>query len=78
MRIDPVHHKLAVFKGDGPGLCHMNFQVASDDVFRNWHLLVDMWLGPTSRPTTQPQLREDAEPGDPAPVPAALPASLSG
>jgi 2,3-dihydroxy-p-cumate/2,3-dihydroxybenzoate 3,4-dioxygenase len=29
---------------------------------------IDMWLGPTSRPTTQPQARE----------PAALPASLSG
>jgi 2,3-dihydroxy-p-cumate/2,3-dihydroxybenzoate 3,4-dioxygenase len=117
MRIDPVHHKLAVFKGDGPGLCHMNFQVETiDDVFRNWHFLVehdveiemgpgrhpqsgaiflyflgpegftyeysfgvrrieddatwrprtfdpaepgsiDMWLGPTSRPVTQPQLR---------------------
>jgi 2,3-dihydroxy-p-cumate/2,3-dihydroxybenzoate 3,4-dioxygenase len=117
MRIDPVHHKLAVFKGDSPGLCHMNFQVETiDDVFRNWHFLVehdveiemgpgrhpqsgaiflyflgpegftyeysfgvrrieddatwvprtfdpaepgsiDMWLGPTSRPITQPQLR---------------------
>ncbi|WP_088288260.1 VOC family protein [Kineosporia sp. A_224] len=116
MRIDPVHHKLAVFRGDGPGLCHMNFQVQSiDDIFRNWHFLVDngveiemgpgrhpqstaifiyflgpegftyeysfgvrrieedaawvprtfdpaelgsidMWLGPTSRPVTQPQL----------------------
>ena len=40
LRIDPVHHKLAVFRGDGPGLCHMNFQVATiDDVFRNWHFL---------------------------------------
>jgi 2,3-dihydroxy-p-cumate/2,3-dihydroxybenzoate 3,4-dioxygenase len=117
MRIDPVHHKLAVFRGDGPGLCHMNFQVASiDDVFRNWHFLlehgveiemgpgrhpqstaiflyflgpeqftyeysfgvrriedeadwvprtfdpsepgsIDMWLGPTTRPITQPQAR---------------------
>jgi 2,3-dihydroxy-p-cumate/2,3-dihydroxybenzoate 3,4-dioxygenase len=116
MRIDPVHHKLAVFKGDGPGLCHMNFQVATiDDVFRSWHFLtergveiemgpgrhpqstaiflyflgpegftyeysfgvrrieddrawrprtfdpaepgsIDMWLGPTRKPTTQPQL----------------------
>ena len=116
MRIDPVHHKLAVFRGDGPGLCHMNFQVASiDDVFRNWHFLqdhgveiemgpgrhpqstaiflyflgpegftyeysfgvrriedeaawvprtfdpaepgsIDMWLGPTARPITQPQV----------------------
>jgi 2,3-dihydroxy-p-cumate/2,3-dihydroxybenzoate 3,4-dioxygenase len=117
MRIDPVHHKLAVFRGDGPGLCHMNFQVETiDDVFRNWHYLVehgveiemgpgrhpqstaiflyflgpegftyeysfgvrriedeatwvartfdpdevgsiDMWLGPTRRPVTQPQLQ---------------------
>jgi 2,3-dihydroxy-p-cumate/2,3-dihydroxybenzoate 3,4-dioxygenase len=116
MRIDPVHHKLAVFRGDGPGLCHMNFQVATiDDVFRNWHFLqshhveiemgpgrhpqstaiflyfqgpeqftyeysfgvrrieddanwvprtfdpaepgsIDMWLGPTTRPVTQPQV----------------------
>jgi 2,3-dihydroxy-p-cumate/2,3-dihydroxybenzoate 3,4-dioxygenase len=117
MRIDPVHHKLAVFRGDEPGLCHMNFQVETiDDVFRNWHFLVsrdveiemgpgrhpqsgaiflyflgpegftyeysfgvrqitdeaawvprtfdpaepgsiDMWLGPTTRPITQPQVR---------------------
>ena len=117
MRIDPVHHKLAVFRGDGPGLCHMNFQVATiDDVFRNWNFLrsqkveiemgpgrhpqstaifryflgpegftyeysfgvrriedeagwvprtfdpaepgsIDMWLGPTTRPITQPQVR---------------------
>jgi len=116
MRIDPVHHKLAVFQGERPGLCHMNFQVETiDDVFRNWHFLVeqgveiemgpgrhpqstavflyflgpegftyeyssgvrriedeaawrprtfdpdepgsiDMWLGPTRRPVTQPQL----------------------
>ncbi|WP_300014366.1 VOC family protein [Pseudonocardia sp.] len=116
MRIDEVHHKLAVFQGDGPGLCHVNFQVAElDDVFRNWHALrergveiemgpgrhpqsgavflyflgpegltyeysygvrritdeaawtprffdpaevgsIDMWLGPTRRPITQPQL----------------------
>ena len=120
MRIDPVHHKLAVFRGDEPGLCHMNFQVETiDDVFRNWHYLVehdveiemgpgrhpqsgaiflyflgpegftyeysfgvrrieddaawvprtfdpaepgsiDMWLGPTTRPITQPQLRSAA------------------
>ena len=117
MRIDPVHHKLAVFRGDEPGLCHMNFQVATiDDLFRNWHFLssnnveiemgpgrhpqstaiflyflgpegftyeysfgvrriedeaswvprtfdpdepgsIDMWLGPTTRPITQPQVR---------------------
>lgn len=56
MRIDPVHHKLAVFKGDGPGLCHMNFQVASiDDVFRNWHFLVDHGVQIEMGPGRHPQ-----------------------
>jgi len=55
MRIDPVHHKLAVFQGDEPGLCHMNFQVQSlDDVFRNWHFLlehgVEIEMGPGRHP----------------------------
>jgi 2,3-dihydroxy-p-cumate/2,3-dihydroxybenzoate 3,4-dioxygenase len=55
LRIDPVHHKLAVFQGDGPGLCHMNFQVASiDDVFRSWHFLrshnVPIEMGPGRHP----------------------------
>lgn len=55
IRIDPVHHKLAVFRGDGPGLCHMNFQVAAiDDVFRNWHFLqeqgVEIEMGPGRHP----------------------------
>jgi 2,3-dihydroxy-p-cumate/2,3-dihydroxybenzoate 3,4-dioxygenase len=56
MRIDPVHHKLAVFRGDGPGLCHMNFQVASiDDVFRNWHFLVEHGAGIEMGPGRHPQ-----------------------
>ncbi|GFE13198.1 hypothetical protein Sgleb_12450 [Streptomyces glebosus] len=55
LRIDPVHHKLAVFKGDRPGLCHMNFQVASlDDVMRNWRFLeergVEIEFGPGRHP----------------------------
>jgi len=56
MRIDPVHHKLAVFKGDGPGLCHINFQVASiDDVFRNWHFLLDHGVEIEMGPGRHPQ-----------------------
>ena len=56
MRIDPVHHKLAVFRGDSPGLCHMNFQVETiDDVFRNWHFLVyrdvEIEMGPGGIPS---------------------------
>lgn len=56
MRIDPVHHKLAVFRGDGPGLCHMNFQVESiDDVMRNWHFLVDRGVEIEMGPGRHPQ-----------------------
>src|ERR1022692_4291453 len=56
LRIDPVHHKLAVFQGDGPGLCHLNFQVASiDDVFRNWHFLVDHGVEIEMGPGRHPQ-----------------------
>jgi 2,3-dihydroxy-p-cumate/2,3-dihydroxybenzoate 3,4-dioxygenase len=56
LRIDPVHHKLAVFKGERPGLCHMNFQVASiDDVFRNWHFLVEHGVEIEMGPGRHPQ-----------------------
>ena len=56
MRIDPVHHKLAVFQADEPGLCHMNFQVAEiDDVFRNWHFLVDRGVTIEMGPGRHPQ-----------------------
>ena len=56
MRIDPVHHKLAVFRGDHPGLCHMNFQVATiDDVFRNWHFLVEHGVEIEMGPGRHPQ-----------------------
>ena len=56
LRIDPVHHKLAVFQGDRPGLCHMNFQVDTiDDVFRNWHFLVDHGVQIEMGPGRHPQ-----------------------
>jgi 2,3-dihydroxy-p-cumate/2,3-dihydroxybenzoate 3,4-dioxygenase len=56
LRIDPVHHKLAVFQSDGPGLCHMNFQVASiDDVFRSWHFLQERGVGIEMGPGKHPQ-----------------------
>ncbi|MEU3016980.1 MULTISPECIES: VOC family protein [unclassified Nocardiopsis] len=55
MRIDPVHHKLAVFHGERPGLCHINFQVESiDDVMRSWNFLkskgVEIEQGPGRHP----------------------------
>jgi 2,3-dihydroxy-p-cumate/2,3-dihydroxybenzoate 3,4-dioxygenase len=56
LRIDPVHHKLAVFQGEKPGLCHMNFQVATiDDVFRNWHFLLDHGVQIEMGPGRHPQ-----------------------
>jgi len=56
MRIDPVHHKLAVFQGDRPGMCHMNFQVATiDDLFRNWHFLVENNVEIVQGPGRHPQ-----------------------
>lgn len=56
IRIDPMHHKLAVFRGDEPGLCHMNFQVDTiDDVFRNWHFLVEHGVEIEQGPGRHPQ-----------------------
>lgn len=56
MRIDEVHHKLAVFQGAEPGLCHMNFQVAElDDIFRNWHFLLDHGVEIEMGPGRHPQ-----------------------
>jgi 2,3-dihydroxy-p-cumate/2,3-dihydroxybenzoate 3,4-dioxygenase len=57
MRIDPVHHKLAVFRGDEAALCPVNLQVASyDGLFRNWHFRVDhdvqIVMGPGRHPTS--------------------------
>jgi 2,3-dihydroxy-p-cumate/2,3-dihydroxybenzoate 3,4-dioxygenase len=58
MRIDPVHHKLAFFQNhDGPGLCHINFQVNTlDDVMRNWRFLqhndIHILHGPGRHPTS--------------------------
>lgn len=56
MRIDPVHHKLAIFRGDRPGLCHVNFQVETiDDVMRNWHFLVENGVEIEQGPGRHPQ-----------------------
>ncbi len=56
MRFDPVHHKLAIFKGDRPGLCHINFQVDTiDDVMRSWHFLVNNGVEIVQGPGRHPQ-----------------------
>ncbi len=56
LRFDAVHHKLAVFQGDRPGLCHINFQVDSiDDVMRSWHFLVNRGVEIEQGPGRHPQ-----------------------
>ena len=57
MRIDPVHHKIALFPTDRPGIQHINFQVGSvDDVMNGWYFLqengVDVVFGPGRHPTS--------------------------
>src|SRR5262252_6350213 len=38
LRIDPVHHKVALFPSSHAGIQHVNHQVASfDDVMRSWY-----------------------------------------
>ena len=42
LRIDAVHHKIALFPAKRPGIQHLNFQVASiDDVMRSWYRFKD-------------------------------------
>ena len=57
LRIDPVHHKVAAFPTDRPGIQHINFQVSSvDDVMSNWYFLqdrnVEIAFGPGRHPTS--------------------------
>ncbi|MDT0183967.1 VOC family protein [Microbacterium sp. ARD31] len=56
MRFDPVHHKMAVFQGAEPGLCHINFQVESiDDVMRSWNFLLEQGVEIEQGPGRHPQ-----------------------
>ena len=57
MRIDKVHHKVAAFPTNRPGIQHINFQVASiDDVMRSWYFMqennVEIAFGPGRHPTS--------------------------
>ena len=56
MRFNAVHHTLAVFQGDEPGLCHMNFQVDTiDALFRNWNHIKDHNVEIEQGPGRHPQ-----------------------
>jgi 2,3-dihydroxy-p-cumate/2,3-dihydroxybenzoate 3,4-dioxygenase len=57
LRIDAVHHKLALFPSAHAGVQHVNHQVASvDDVMRAWYFLrereVRIVFGPGRHPTS--------------------------
>lgn len=42
MSFDAVHHRIALFPADRPGIQHVNFQVASiDDLMRSYYFLTD-------------------------------------
>ena len=57
LRIDPIHHKIALFPTTRAGVQHVNHQVASvDDVMRAWYQLTRMGVrsvfGPGRHPTS--------------------------
>ena len=57
LRIDEVHHKIALFPSTRHGVQHINHQVASvDDVMRSWYFLkeqgVRIRFGPGRHPTS--------------------------
>jgi 2,3-dihydroxy-p-cumate/2,3-dihydroxybenzoate 3,4-dioxygenase len=57
LRIDQVHHKIALFPSDHPGVQHINHQVTSiDDIMRSWYFLskrdVQITFGPGRHPTS--------------------------
>ncbi len=57
LRIDPIHHKIALFPTTRSGVQHVNHQVASvDDVMRAWYQLTRLGVrsvfGPGRHPTS--------------------------
>jgi 2,3-dihydroxy-p-cumate/2,3-dihydroxybenzoate 3,4-dioxygenase len=57
LRIDPVHHKVALFPTTRSGVQHVNHQVESiDDIMRAWYMLqklgVPIAFGPGRHPTS--------------------------
>lgn len=57
LRIDEVHHKIALFPSSYAGVQHVNFQVESqDDIMRSWYFLqkqnVKIVFGPGRHPTS--------------------------
>ncbi len=57
LRIDEIHHKIALFPSQGPGVQHINHQVECiDDIMRSWYFLkkceIPITFGPGKHPTS--------------------------
>lgn len=57
LRIDEIHHKIALFPSDHAGVQHINHQVESiDDIMRSWYFLnereIPITFGPGKHPTS--------------------------
>ena len=57
LRIDPVHHKIALFPSSYPGVQHINHQVGGiDDIMRSYYFLMEngvrIVFGPGRHPTS--------------------------
>ena len=57
LRIDEIHHKIALFPSDRHGVQHINHQVESvDDIMRSWYFLserdIPITFGPGRHPTS--------------------------
>ena len=69
LTFDQVHHRIALFPSDGPGVQHINHQVESiDDLMRSWYFLSDRQVpirfGPGRHPTSTAMFVYFAGPDD--------------
>jgi len=69
LRIDEVHHKIALFPSNRPGVQHINHQVESiDDIMRAWYMLIEKGIpirfGPGRHPTSGAMFLYFAGPDD--------------
>jgi len=69
LRIDAVHHKIAMFPSNRAGVQHINHQVQGiDDIMRAWYLLTDKGIpirfGPGRHPTSGAMFLYFAGPDD--------------
>ena len=61
LRIDEVHHRIALFPSSHGGIQHINHQVeCQDDIMRSWYLLKEKGRSGGIRPGTPTQHRVHA------------------